>query len=472
LIGGAAPVLAHSGHWTEDVVLPLLLVASLVVAWLLFHRSSAAIGRGEVVPPRVRRRRTVASVLFALLAVVDIFAITGSTLDPRALAVGRSVLFPGVGLLDVSTALGLAFMALAIGALVAWARWGAEWLVLAVWLASLGTTAWLVQPSAAAQAAPAVPIMRSSHEFAAVLLLVAALSRLRSRLSRLPGVRWLRQARAMPPRTGLESMRGLPAGERAQVAGVLAIAAWFSPPLYDGAAVLSAARVDDLRTRARRVALVARLRWRGDVLRRDAAPLRAALQLWGALTPTETQDLRDDALRSWAGVPATEPGWVRLLDGALAAAALAELGETVCVRRWTATWDTLLSLRSGRRPGSLYVPLAVPGSAAPPWEQATASAIGHLLGWCDGADWPALRRVSLGVAARGPAGREDERLIAAARIWATSVGDEQARRILARPTLGRDPMAAALDAVASAVGAASSLDRPALHGHADLPPTG
>ena len=147
---------------------------------------------------------------------------------------------------------------------------------------------------------------------------------------------------------------------------------------------------------------------------------------------------------------------MRLLDGTLAAAALAELGEDDCVQRWRGTWTQLLGLRNGHRPSCLYTPLAVGGAWAPAWEHAAASALGHVLGWGGDADWPALRQRALGAAARGPARPEDERLIAASRIWATAMADEQALRILTRPTVSRDPLAVALDGVASALVAGPS----------------
>jgi hypothetical protein len=155
-------------------------------------------------------------------------------------------------------------------------------------------------------------------------------------------------------------------------------------------------------------------------------------------------------------VPASEPTWVRLLDGTLAAAALAELGDDDCVQRWRGTWNQLLGLRNGHRPACLYTPLAVGGAWAPAWEHAAASALGHVLGWGGDADWPALRQRALGAAARGPARHDDERLIAASRIWATALADEQALRILTRPTVSRDPLAVALDGVASALVAGPS----------------
>ena len=65
-------------------------------------------------------------------------------------------------------------------------------------------------------------------------------------------------------------------------------------------------------------------------------------------------------------------------------------------------------------------------------------------GPCSGPGRSVLRR-------GGPAEPEDERLIAAGRIWAVSQGDAQAAKILRRPTVGRDALAVALDHLAIAL---------------------
>ena len=119
------------------------------------------------------------------------------------------------------------------------------------------------------------------------------------------------------------------------------------------------------------------------------------------------------------------------------------------------TLASVLSLADGHRPSCAYTPLAVPGPWAPAWEQAASSALAAALGSPrddgPGGDWPAWRQRALGAAARGPSRPHDERLIAAGRIGARLAGDREASRILDRPTLGADPLAAALDLVAHAV---------------------
>jgi hypothetical protein len=54
----------------------------------------------------------------------------------------------------------------------------------------------------------------------------------------------------------------------------------------------------------------------------------------------------------------------------------------------------------------------------------------------------------LGAASRGVSRPDDERLIAAGRVWLAFVDDEVAARVLARPTVGADPLAVALDRLA------------------------
>jgi hypothetical protein len=71
------------------------------------------------------------------------------------------------------------------------------------------------------------------------------------------------------------------------------------------------------------------------------------------------------------------------------------------------------------------------------------------MAWIGDDDWPALRARALGASARGVEHPHDERLIAAARIWLVFVDDPRAAPLLARPTVQHDPLAVALDRVAS-----------------------
>jgi hypothetical protein len=71
------------------------------------------------------------------------------------------------------------------------------------------------------------------------------------------------------------------------------------------------------------------------------------------------------------------------------------------------------------------------------------------MGWIGDGDWEALRTRALGASARGTAHPHDERLIAAARIWLVFVDDERAAPLLARPTVQHEPLAVALDRLAT-----------------------
>ena len=149
-----------------------------------------------------------------------------------------------------------------------------------------------------------------------------------------------------------------------------------------------------------------------------------ALALWGTLSPQQVEDLRADARHQWTGVPASEPGWVRLLDGTLAALALDELGEREAAERWQVVVGSVFALRGGHRPSCAYAPLAMAGPWAPTWEHAAATALTGAMGQ-PVEDWPALRQRALGAAARGPSRPDDERLIAAGRIHARLAGDRR-----------------------------------------------
>jgi hypothetical protein len=97
-----------------------------------------------------------------------------------------------------------------------------------------------------------------------------------------------------------------------------------------------------------------------------------------------------------------------------------------------------------------WTPLGVAGGRAEAWEHALAAGIAHTGGWIGDEDWPALRARVLGAAARGSQHPHDERLIAAGRLWLTTIDDPEAARIVSRPTVRRDPLACAIDRLASA----------------------
>jgi hypothetical protein len=108
----------------------------------------------------------------------------------------------------------------------------------------------------------------------------------------------------------------------------------------------------------------------------------------------------------------------------------------------------------------VWTPLALRGPRSPAWEHAAATGIARAAGLLDDdSDWQALRTKALAAAARGKGVVDDERLVAACRIWLACVTDEQATRILGRVTIGIDPLAAALDALATSLRANSTLLR-------------
>jgi hypothetical protein len=204
----------------------------------------------------------------------------------------------------------------------------------------------------------------------------------------------------------------------------------------------------DVVRRARRVGAVARLRFGGDPFRRDHAHARAALALTGQLDAVALGCFAGDAQRAAAGVPCSEPGWVRPLDAVLAAAALHRAGDREALARLRTLLTTRFPLRRGHRAAWWWTILGVGGGACPSWEHAAATGVARAFGAVGTGDWDALRKPALGAAARGTSDPHDERLIAAGRVWLAQVDDPAAAAILARPTVRHDPLAVALDRLA------------------------
>ena len=103
-------------------------------------------------------------------------------------------------------------------------------------------------------------------------------------------------------------------------------------------------------------------------------------------------------------------------------------------------------LKRGHRPAMCWVPLGMPLGQGTLWEQTLAMGLARQYGWCGDEDWFAIRAGLLGAAARGVQVIEDERAIAAGRLWLNWIDDEQATRILKRPTVKYDPIAKAIEA--------------------------
>lgn len=373
------------------------------------------------------------------------FLVAG-TLVPVVLLVGfghrgqhavRSMLVPGAGLLEARPLLAGLFLASIIPATIAWLRWGMDWVLVALVITAMAASAAWGTTTHEAATATVRPLL-AAHEFPIVVLVVGFLGWVRSVIGRVPGMRWVggRHRTSDAAAIGLGDLP-VPARCRAVALQTLAGTA--------GAAGSAALTAPDVERRARRVGVLARARHGGDPFRVDHAPTRAALALTGRLDADGTRRFLGDAAASRVGLPASEPTWVRTLDATLAAVALTELGDDAAAGRCRALLDGPLRARRGHRPGAYWTPFGVPVGRCLDWEHATATAIACSRGWIDGTDWPLLRKRVLGAAARGSGRRDDERLIAAGRMWLALVDDPAAAAIVARPTVRHDPIAVALD---------------------------
>ncbi len=361
----------------------------------------------------------------------------------RGTHMALNLVLPGAGLLGVDTFGAVLFIAVTVVALAAWLRWGLDWVLVAVIVAAVLVTAAAVPPDVSALG-PVVlhpPVQRAAHEFPLVLVIVGVLSRLERAFRRLPPVAAARRRRAARS-DGLPTLAALPVVDRCRAASIAALAG------VSDESIAAAVGRPDVARRARRVGVAARARFDGDPLRVDHAHARAALLLTGQLDRAALRRLVADAESSPAGVPCSEPGWVRPLDACLAAAALHRSGGADAVRRLRVLLADRLPLRRGHRPAWWWTVLGVAGGRCPAWEQASATAVARAIGAVGDADWAALRTRALGAAARGTKDPHDERLIAAARVWLTQVDDAPAAAIIARPTVRHDPLAVALDRLA------------------------
>ena len=388
----------------------------------------------------VRRRRWIVGVGAALALAV--LALAGGHTGQHVV---RSLLVPGAGLYGERPVLGVGLTVLAVLATVAWLRWGVDWSVAAVVVLAVVLTVVLADTHP-----PTSPpaVQRSAHEFPLVVLVLAAIGWLRGAVRRVPVLSRVR-LRRRPVRHGPDDIGTLPPVDRCRAAAIAALAKpW---PEETAERIVAAIEDEDVSDRARRVGLAARLRMGGDPLRIDHAHARAALSLWGRLDDDAQERFRTDAERAWTGAPASEPGWVRLLDATLVARALADECPSVA-RRWSRMLEGPMALGRKHRPAWTWTPLGIAAGRPDDWEHATATALARSEGWIGDDDWSVIRPRALGAAARGSGHWADERLIAAGRAWAALVGDESASRLLDRPTIRHDPLAVALDAYARRVG--------------------
>lgn len=388
-----------------------------------------------------RRRRSVA------LAGVVMIVVFGTMLGHVGQHMLRSMLVPGSGLYDQHLLLGVGVTVAAVMATVAWVRWGADWAVVVVLATSVVLSGLLANSHHEGGVATALTPSAAAHEFPLVIIVVGALGWVRSVMRQVPVVRHLHR-RSVRERQGIDDIGTLPPVDRCRTAVVAALAGGWSTETER--AIVAAIEAPDVARRARRINAISRGRLGGDPFRRDHAVVRAALTLWGCRDEPGADDLHGEAARSWTGVPSSEPGWVRLVDGTMTVAALAS-SDPVAAERWASTLTTSMTLHRGHRPASVWTPLGFHLGRADEWEHVAATALARANGWIRDDDWAVLRQRALGAAARGAGHPADERTIAAARIWVALVGDTDADRVLSRPTIRRDPLAVALDAYATRV---------------------
>jgi hypothetical protein len=362
----------------------------------------------------------------------------------RGTHMALNLLLPGAGLFGVDV---LGAVALVIAAVVAfglWLRWGIDWSVLVVLAVAMIFSGLAVHDHATAKAAGSITVERSSHEFPLVLLLVSLLSRVERFVRRFPPIAAIHRHRAAK-RDGWHAVGALGPRDRCRTATIAALAG----PV--DAACITAVQDPDIRRRARRIGVAARGRFGGDPLRVDHVHARTALAVTGQLDAAAVQQLLDDAGATAVGLPCSEPGWVRLIDAALTAAAFQRIGRERAARDLKRLLADELRLKRGHRPEAWWTILGLRTGPAATWEHATATSVARALGAVDDSDWHALRTRAFGAAARGTADPYDERIIAAARIWLVFVDDAAARPIIDRPSVRHDPMAVALDRLATAL---------------------
>ncbi len=377
--------------------------------------------------------------------------VVGSVAVPATLVLGfghrgqhmaRNLIVPGGGLIDERPILAVCFLVTATVATVAWVKWGVDWSIVAVVVASTVAAGLLTSP-VAHSATP--QFARSTHEFPLVIIVAGAVTWTRSAAGRLPGIRRLGRRRARSFH-GLADIDRLSVVDRCRCASIVALSA--PSPEAELDRVLATMEDSGVARRAARIGLLARGRRGPDPFSIDHAHARAALSLTGRLPADATARFVDQAGVAPGGVPASEPSWVRPLDGTLAAVALERAGDRGVAQRWTAMLTGPMSMRRGHRPACWWTPLGVSAGSAPPWEHAAATAIARAMRWVTDDDWAVLRPRVLGAAARGTSTCHDERLIAAGRVWLAFIDDDPAAGIVKRPSVRHDPIAVALDRLA------------------------
>jgi len=367
-------------------------------------------------------------------------------LGHRGTHMALNLFLPGAGLFGVSTLGAVVFVVLTVAGVAAWLRWGLDWPLLVLVAGAIVASALAVHggPAHLGAVTGSPTVQRGAHEFPLVLLVVGLLSRMGRLVRRLPGLAAAQRRRAARA-GGLAALCRLGVVDRCRTVSIASLA---GPGASDTATLAAAVAAADVVRRARRIGVVARGRLGGDPMRTDHAPTRTALALTGQLGQSRMERFVNDANAALAGVPCSEPGWVRPLDASLAAATLHRAGRPDAASSLRILYREHLRLRRGHRAAAWWTPLGIPVGSSAIWEHAAATGIARALGAIDDADWTALRTRALGAAARGTRDPHDERLIAAARLWLAFVDDQPADAIVTRPTVRHDPLAVALDRLA------------------------
>jgi hypothetical protein len=401
----------------------------------------------------IRLRRSTGFIGIASLLLLDIYATGFFGGSERTLAVVRSVVLPGLPFLEWNIGFGLATIAIALAAVTAWLRWGADWIPVLVIVLAMAVAAFVMplhhgddspaqqhgqgshHAATGSNALPADPgqgqvdRILASHEFTIVLVVFAFFARLRLLLGRVPGLSaWM--------------TRLWPAAAFDAVSETRATA-FFGLAGHDDAAWWQQ-RHPALLQRAVRINRIARLRFSGDPLTGAHAALRAALCLSGRFGERETRALQAESDQAIAGVPDSEPTWLRPLDTLLCALALHKAGDSEALARWQQSFERHFPLHRGRRPAALHRPTLLAIGALTDWEHALVTALARSCGVRNGADWPCLRDRCLGAAARGDDDEQALRFIAAGRWWARLEKDTEAESVLARRSLRGDRLTEAV----------------------------
>lgn len=401
----------------------------------------------------IRLRRGAGFLAIGALLLIDIYATGFFGGSERTLAIVRSIVLPGLPFLEWHLGIGLASIAVALAAVAAWLRWGADWMPVLVIVLAVCVAAFVMPlhhgdsppvhehpddhgsghgshhadegsqvPASGAMTGTIDPIL-ASHEFTIVLVVFAFFARLRLLLGRVPGLStWI---------TRLWPAAAFDAVAETRATALRSLAGPDDAPWWQQ-------HRSSLMARAVRINRLARWRWTGNPLNGAHAPLRAALLLANQLDEQQSRVLQAEAAAAIPGVPDSEPTWVRPLDSLLCALALQKAGDADALPRWQLAFERHFPLHHGRRPGALHRPSLLAVGAMPDGEHALVTALARSHGLLDNADWRSLRGRCLGTAARGEGDVEALRFIAAGRWWARLENDAEAEAILAKRSLRGD----------------------------------